>query len=186
MFRWKLCSCRDVKEQYLGILLDRNVNKDELHNRKEENIRDRRTQSAQTQPEQVDGDVQINLISRYTLHVGNGGLILLLAYVQPNINVEVSEGQWRNIDSAYFFEDCSQRFDRNAKGDAMLLQFDDPYHTVKRMLTHFRAAWFYSTYLLQTRSGYVYFLCLQKAIMGLCRLFCRSCHCLIDNFYSKH
>ena len=35
-----------------------------------------------------------------------------------------------------FFEDCSQRFDRNAKGDAMLLQFDDPYHTVKRMLTH--------------------------------------------------
>ena len=136
MFRWKLCSCRDVKEQYLGILLDRNVNKDERHNRKEENIRDRRTQSAQTQPEQVDGDVQINLISRYTLHVGNGGLILLLAYVQPNINVEVSEGQWRNIDSAYFFEDCSQRFDRNAKGDAMLLQFDDPYHTVKRMLTH--------------------------------------------------
>ena len=80
MFRCKLCSFRDVKEQYLGILLDQNVNKHDRHNRDEEKFRDQRTQSAQTQPEQVDGDVQINLTSRYTLHVDNVGLILLIAY----------------------------------------------------------------------------------------------------------
>ena len=73
--------------------MDQNVNKDERRSRNEENNRDRRTQSTQTRPEQVDGDVQINLSSRYTLHVGDVGLILLIAYVQPDKNVEVSEGQ---------------------------------------------------------------------------------------------
>ena len=129
--------------------------------------------------------MQINLISRYTLHVGNVRLILLIAYVQPDKNDEVSSGHPRNIDSAYFFEDCSQRFDRNARGDAMLLQFDDPYHTVKRMLTHLGLLdllHVFTSNAIRVRLFFVF----TKAIMWALPSFCRSRHCHIDNFYSKH
>ena len=51
--------------------MDRNVNKDGSRNRNEEIIRNQRTQSVQTQPEQINGDVQMDLIGRYTLYEGN-------------------------------------------------------------------------------------------------------------------
>ena len=66
----------------------------------------------------------------------------------------------------------------------MLLQFDDPYHTVKRMLTHLGLLDLLDVFT-SNAIRCVYFLCLQKQ-SGALPSFCRSRHCDIDNFYSKH
>ena len=67
----RFISFRNVREQYLGILLERNSNRAENRNTNEGNIRYQRSQSVQTEPEHDHSNVQMNLIGRNTLHMGN-------------------------------------------------------------------------------------------------------------------